>query len=83
MENDLEAVTVAEHPVIDRIKRWLLEVGAIGALMSGSGPTVFGVFRQRNQAVEAADLATQKWRECWVAVTMVRESTSFSLDSER
>ncbi|OQY46291.1 MAG: 4-(cytidine 5'-diphospho)-2-C-methyl-D-erythritol kinase [Desulfobacteraceae bacterium 4572_87] len=44
LENDLERVTVSRFPVIREIKQSLLDVGAIGALMSGSGPSVFGVF---------------------------------------
>lgn len=42
--NVLETVTVREYPVIQTIKDKLLEYGAIGSLMSGSGPTVFGLF---------------------------------------
>jgi 4-diphosphocytidyl-2-C-methyl-D-erythritol kinase len=44
MHNDLEQVTSAKHPEIEQIKRSLLAVGASYVLMSGSGPTVFGVF---------------------------------------
>ena len=42
--NVLETVTIREHPVIQTIKDKMLEYGAIGSLMSGSGPTVFGLF---------------------------------------
>lgn len=42
--NDLEAVTIRKYPEVLRLKEMLLESGAIAALMSGSGPTVFGVF---------------------------------------
>jgi len=45
--NDLEAVTVAMHPEIFRIKECLLSLGAAAALMSGSGPTVFALFSMR------------------------------------
>ena len=48
--NALEAVSVPEHPVIGEIKRLMVKNGAEGALMSGSGPTVFGIFREENQA---------------------------------
>lgn len=44
MHNDLEEVTSARYPEIEDMKRLLLESGASGTLMSGSGPTVFGVF---------------------------------------
>ena len=42
--NDLEAVTGTEHPEIDQMKNVLLASGAVLARMSGSGPTVFGIF---------------------------------------
>ena len=51
--NDLETVTIKLHPIIDTIRKHLVSLGAIGALMSGSGPTVFGLFPDRNNA-EAA-----------------------------
>lgn len=55
LENDLESVTSANFPILDRIKRTLLDAGAEGALMTGSGPTVFGVFGSRKQAEQARD----------------------------
>ncbi len=42
--NDLDAVTIRKYPEVLRLKEMLLESGATAALMSGSGPTVFGVF---------------------------------------
>ena len=48
--NDLERVTVEKFPEIRTIKRALLDLGAEGALMSGSGPTVFGLFHVPQQA---------------------------------
>ena len=53
LENDLETVTASHFPVIVNIKRHLLDVGAEGALMSGSGPSVFGVFKSRDKALIA------------------------------
>ncbi len=43
LHNDLETVTLAMHPEIGRIKETLQTCGVTGALMSGSGPTVFGI----------------------------------------
>jgi 4-diphosphocytidyl-2-C-methyl-D-erythritol kinase len=51
--NVLESVTVNEHPVIDRIKNEMSECGALAALMSGSGPTVFGLFENETDAKKA------------------------------
>jgi 4-diphosphocytidyl-2-C-methyl-D-erythritol kinase len=50
LSNDLESVTIPAFPVIDDIKRAMLARGALGAMMSGSGPTVFGLFRDRENA---------------------------------
>ena len=50
MGNVLETVTIPDHPEIGAIKRIMLEHGAEGALMSGSGPTVFGIFKDREEA---------------------------------
>lgn len=55
MENVLETVTVPAYPVIDGIKRRMLELGASNSLMSGSGPTVFGIFPiEREEAAQEA-----------------------------
>lgn len=51
--NVLETVTQERYPVIGEIKGLLMENGADGALMSGSGPTVFGLFREEKKAREA------------------------------
>lgn len=53
MGNVLEKVTIDMHPEIAQIKNCILENGALGAMMSGSGPTVFGIFRSRRAAQEA------------------------------
>lgn len=42
--NVLETVTISEYPVIARLKNRIKELGAVNSLMSGSGPTVFGIF---------------------------------------
>jgi 4-diphosphocytidyl-2-C-methyl-D-erythritol kinase len=54
LRNDLEAVTAARHPEIAAIKARLMAAGALGALMSGSGPTVFGVLATAAAADQAA-----------------------------
>ena len=51
--NDLEIVTASEYPVITSIKERLLIRGALGALMSGSGPSVFGLFSDSHTAERA------------------------------
>lgn len=51
--NVLETVTVSEYPVIGEIKKTMMDYGAIGSLMSGSGPTVFGLFTNPKAAQDA------------------------------
>lgn len=53
LANDLEAVTISRFPVIRQIKERLVACGAAGSLMSGSGPTVFGVFAGEEAARRA------------------------------
>lgn len=59
MANVLERVTIPAHPVIEEIKRNMIAHGACNALMSGSGPTVFGIFDNRRTA-EAASRALKR-----------------------
>lgn len=51
--NVLETVTIPAYPVIAEIKETMLQEGALGALMSGSGPTVFGIFDEEAAAKKA------------------------------
>lgn len=64
LHNDLEPVTLSRYPVVSRIKQQLLDSGALGALMSGSGPTVFGVFADAAgaQAARSALAREPGWR---------------------
>ena len=63
MGNLLETVTIPEYPVIAEIKEHMLAHGALNAMMSGSGPTVFGLFEEEKQA----QLAFEKMRESGLA----------------
>ena len=53
MGNVLESVTIPEYPVIARIKEQMMKSGAINSMMSGSGPTVFGLFEDEETARKA------------------------------
>ncbi|MBR2188925.1 MAG: 4-(cytidine 5'-diphospho)-2-C-methyl-D-erythritol kinase [Eubacterium sp.] len=55
MENVLERVTIPDYPVIEEIRQLMLAGGASGARMSGSGPTVFGIFEDQGTAERAAE----------------------------
>ena len=60
MRNVLEAVTVPAYPVIRELKAKMMEGGAIGAMMSGSGPTVFGLFDDERAARAVCDKIRQE-----------------------
>ena len=59
MGNVLETVTIPAHPVIQEIKDTMMQAGAVNAMMSGSGPTVFGLFDDEEKAQAAYDLLNQ------------------------
>ena len=66
LHNDLESVTIAAYPEIQGIKGELLSHGAEGSLMTGSGPTVFGIFSHKGRAKSAyrelsAQYAERRW----------------------
>jgi 4-diphosphocytidyl-2-C-methyl-D-erythritol kinase len=62
LHNDLEAVTAAAHPVIGKIEQALLAQQALGVRMSGSGPTIFGVFEHETACrTAAANLSGEGW----------------------
>jgi len=54
--NDLERVTLIKHPFLSSIKESLLQLGALGALMTGSGPSIFGLFDSAKKAQEAGKI---------------------------
>ena len=59
MGNVLQNVTETEYPVITQIKEEMIKGGAINAMMSGSGPTVFGLFKERSMAKKTAEQIRQ------------------------
>ena len=54
--NDLERVTLVKYPFLNSIKESLLQLGALGALMTGSGPSIFGLFDSAKKAREAGKI---------------------------
>ncbi len=76
LQNDLEQVTLARYPRISQMKEWLLSQGALGALMSGSGPTIFGVFSDAGASERVGNQARKVWEDCWVGVTRVMGNPS-------
>lgn len=72
MGNVLETVTIPAYPIIQTIKDKMMQCGAVNAMMSGSGPTVFGIFNEREQAEKAAELLREedKIRQMFVTTAM-------------
>ena len=69
LSNVLEPVTAKMHPRIKDIKAELIKNGALGALMSGSGPTVYGIFEDKRTACRAADRIRSRMNIKCVIVT--------------
>ncbi len=72
LHNDLESVTITAYPEIEEIKRDLLSQGAMGSLMTGSGPTVFGVFPYKKGAESAYRKLNVKYGERGWAVYLTK-----------
>lgn len=66
MYNVLEDVTAKEYPQIDEIKAVLLECNADGVLMSGSGPTVFGLFESEENAIKARQILKRTYKDTYI-----------------
>ncbi len=67
--NVLETVTAREYPVIEKLKELMRLEGAENALMSGSGPTVFGIYRQCETAQRAAEAVKRSGLAAQIHVT--------------
>ncbi len=67
--NVLETVTIPMYPEIQDIKDFMMENGALGSLMSGSGPTVFGIFTDKDVATKTKELALTKFEKSFAFVT--------------
>lgn len=75
--NVLETVSIAAHPEIEDLKQILLQNGALGALMSGSGSSVFGLFDKKEAAAEAAsNLKKLSWIKFAYATTVYNRRDS-------
>lgn len=66
MYNVLEEVTKNKYPIIGEIEDTMLEQGALGSMMSGSGPTVFGLYKNKNDANRCKDILQKKHKEVYV-----------------
>lgn len=75
MENILENVTENKYPVIRMLKDIMLEEGAINSLMSGSGPTVFGLFEDKKLAERALERVNATGEVSQACVTTMSDRT--------
>ena len=66
MFNVLEGVTMDKHPVIQQIKDIMTNNRALGAMMSGSGPTVFGLYENREDAVKCKSILEKQFKQTFV-----------------
>ena len=66
MFNVLEGVTMDKHPVIQQIKDIMTNNRALGAMMSGSGPTVFGLYENREDAVKCKAILEKQFNQTFV-----------------
>ena len=70
MKNVLENVTIRKYPVIKDIKHMMIKQGAKGALMSGSGPTVFGIFSDMMSAQRCFENMKRKYKDVFITRTI-------------
>jgi len=70
LHNDFEKSIIPQHPVIGEIKGKMLELGAEGSLMSGSGPSVFGVWGNEEEAQGAAAELGKKYKQTFFVRTV-------------
>lgn len=72
MHNVFEDVLPRQYRAIGEIKGAILDRGAIGVTMSGTGSAVFGLFDDEKRAREAHEVLTREYRDCFLARTMPR-----------
>lgn len=70
LKNKLEESIIKEHPIIDEIKTIMIQNGALGSLMSGSGPTVFGIFDNQEKLETAKTKLSQSIEKVYSCKTI-------------
>ena len=68
--NSFEGLIIKKYPEIGKIKDRLIEEGALGALMSGSGPTVFGIAQNKEQALKIYEKLKSEYKSIWAVQTI-------------
>ena len=70
MRNVLENVTLKKYPIIISIKETMMDFGALGSMMSGSGPTVFGIYDDMLSVQRAFEYFREKYNEVYITRTI-------------
>ena len=70
MRNLLENVTLRKHKILIKIKEEMLEDGAVGSMMSGSGPSVFAMFDDMLKAQKSFEKMKEKYKEVFITRTI-------------
>jgi len=70
MENIMEQVVIKEYPIIAQIKEDMVRYGALGSIMSGSGPTVFGIFDDEEKLLRCKEFLEKKVEKVLVTKTI-------------
>ena len=68
--NSFEGLIIKKYPEIGKIKDRLIEESALGALMSGSGPTVFGIAQNKEQALKIYKKLKSEYKSIWAVHTI-------------
>lgn len=68
--NSFEGLIIEKYPEIGKIKDRLIEEGTLGALMSGSGPTVFGIAQNKEQALKIYEKLKLEYKSIWAVQTI-------------
>ncbi len=66
MYNVLETVTKEKYPIIQQIEDIMIENNALGAMMSGSGPTVFGLYNNKDDAQKCKEILRQNFKQIYI-----------------
>lgn len=70
MGNKMEIPIIEEYPIIQDIKDTMIKNGALGAIMSGSGPTVFGIFQCEDDIIKAERELSKQFKRVYICKTL-------------
>lgn len=66
--NDFEIVAEEKFPIIKELKNCLISFGALGASITGKGPTIFGIFKTKKEALKVKEILEKKYRDFFVEI---------------